>query len=104
MAGGRPKKIIDYEAVEKLGAIMATQEEIGSFLDISSRTLQKDDEFLRVHKKGLEKGKISLRRIQFRLAETNTGMAIFLGKNYLNQSDKQDIDLNGDLKIKVDWE
>ena len=103
MAGGRPKKVIDYEMVERLASIMATQEEIASFLDMSSRTLQRDSEFCRVYKKGLEKGKMSLRRQQFKLAENNTAMAIFLGKNYLGQSDKQDIDLNGDLKIDVSW-
>lgn len=103
MAGGRPKKPIDYEVVEKLASIMATQEEIGEFLEISVRTLQRDSEFCRVYKKGLEKGKMSLRRNQFKLAETNTAMAIFLGKNYLGQSDKQDVDLNGDLNIDVNW-
>lgn len=103
MAGGRPKKVIDYEMVERLASIMATQEEIASFLDMSSRTLQRDSEFCRVYKKGLEKGKMSLRRQQFKLAENNTAMAIFLGKNYLGQSDKQDIDVNGDLKIDVSW-
>ena len=29
-----------------------------------------------------------MRRRQFKLAEKNASMAIFLGKNYLNQSDK----------------
>lgn len=101
---GRPKKIIDYETVEKLASIMATQEEIAEFLELSVRTLQRDKEFCRVYKKGMEKGRMSLRRHQFKLAETNTAMAIFLGKNYLGQSDKQDIDLNGDFKIEVDWE
>lgn len=32
-------------------------------------------------------GKISLRRFQFKLAERNAAMAIFLGKNMLGQSD-----------------
>ena len=33
-------------------------------------------------------GKISLRRSQFRLAEKNANMAIWLGKQYLNQRDE----------------
>jgi len=33
-------------------------------------------------------GRISLRRIQFRLAQKNAAMAIFLGKNMLGQTDK----------------
>lgn len=32
-------------------------------------------------------GKISLRRAQFELAKKNAAMAIFLGKQYLGQSD-----------------
>ncbi len=84
---GRPKKQIDYEAVEKLANIQCTQEEIASFLNLSVRTLQRDDEFCRVYKKGQENGRMSLRRMQFKLAEKNTAMAIFLGKQYLGQKD-----------------
>lgn len=83
----RPKKEIDYLTVEKLANIQCTQEEIANFLNISVRTLQRDEEFCRVYKKGMDNGKMSLRRIQFKLAEKNTSMAIFLGKQYLGQRD-----------------
>lgn len=83
----RPKKEIDYEAVEKLANLQCTQEEIASFLNLSVRTLQRDEEFCRVYKKGQEVGKMSLRRIQFKQAEKNAAMAIFLGKQYLGQRD-----------------
>ena len=83
----RPKKVIDYEAVEKLASIQCTQEEIANFLDLSVRTLQRDDEFCRLYKKGQDNGRMSLRRMQFKLAEKNTSMAIFLGKQYLGQRD-----------------
>ena len=91
MAGGRPKFKIDYDKVEKLAAIMCTQEEIASVLGCSVDTLQRDTEFCGIYKKGLEKGKSSLRRKQFELANKNPAMAIFLGKNYLGQTDKQEI-------------
>lgn len=104
MAGGRPKKEIDYETVEKLASMMATQEEIGSFLDISVRTLQRDEEFCRIYKKGIDKGKLSLRRFQFKQAENNATMAIWLGKQLLEQRDKADYDLNGELSINIKWE
>ena len=84
---GRPKKEIDYVAVEKLASIQCTQEEIANFLDLSVRTLQRDEEFCRLYKKGQDNGKMSLRRYQFKLAEKNTSMAIFLGKQYLGQKD-----------------
>ena len=83
----RPKKEINYEMVEKLASIQCTQQEIATFLDLSVRTLQRDEEFCRLYKKGQENGKMSLRRIQFKLAEKNTSMAIFLGKQYLGQRD-----------------
>ena len=84
----RPKIKIDYSIVEKLANIQCTQEEIANFLDISVRTLQRDDEFCRIYKKGQDSGKMSLRRIQYKLAEKNATMAIFLGKQYLGQKDK----------------
>jgi len=83
----RPKKEIDYVAVEKLASIQCTEEEIAQFLEVSVRTLQRDEEFCRVFKKGKENGKMSLRRIQFKLAEKSYAMAIFLGKQYLGQKD-----------------
>lgn len=85
---GRPKKQIDYTAVEKLASIHCTQEEIASFLGISTKTLQRDEEFCRIYKKGMDEGRMSLRRTQFKLAERNPAMAIFLGKQYLGQTDK----------------
>lgn len=86
---GRPKKKIDYQTVEKLASIQCTQEEISNFLGISTRTLQKDEEFLRIYKKGLDNGKMSLRRWQYKKAQDgNVSMLIWLGKQYLGQMDK----------------
>lgn len=87
MPAGRPKKIIDYELAEKLASIMCTQEEIAIMFDCDVRTLQRDEEFCRVFKKGKENGKMSLRRKQWKLADKNASMAIFLGKQYLGQRD-----------------
>lgn len=84
---GRPKKVIDYHAVENLASIMCTQEEIANYLDLSVRTLQRDEEFSRIYKKGLDKGKMSLRRKQFQMSDKNPTMAIWLGKQYLGQTD-----------------
>ncbi len=83
----RPRAKIDYEMVEKLANIQCTQEEIASFLNLSVRTLQRDEEFCRIYKKGQESGIMSLRRIQFKLAEKNPTMALWLGKQYLGQRD-----------------
>lgn len=88
---GRPKKTIDYETVLKLAGLQCTQEEISNFLDISVRTLQRDEEFCRVYKKGMDNGRMSLRRMQYKAAEKgNVSMLIWLGKQYLGQSDKME--------------
>jgi hypothetical protein len=118
---GRPRKVIDYGEVEKLSLIQCTEEEIGNVLEISTRTLIKDKEFLRVYKKGRSEGKKSLRRLQYEKAQGRTAtlakdadgnilkddkgraiilepgyapdttMLIWLGKQELGQSDKQEL-------------
>lgn len=103
--GGRPKSAIDYAAVEKLAAIHCTQEEIASFLGVSTRTLQRDDEFCRIYKKGLETGKASLRRAQFKKAlGGDTSMLIWLGKQMLGQQDhvKNDVSVDQPIRLIVD--
>ena len=103
--GGRPKIQIDYDTVEKLSSIMCTQEEIAAYFDIDVRTLLRDEKFCRIYKKGIEKGKMSFRRQQYKLAEAgNPTMCIWLGKQYLGQKDKQELEHSGDVGIKVKWE
>lgn len=99
----RPKFKIDYTIAEKLATIMCTQEEIATFLNCNVRTLQRDKEFSRVYKKGQESGKMSLRRMQWKLADKNTSMAIFLGKQYLGQRDNLDVqtEINDMPEMKV---
>jgi hypothetical protein len=92
MPAGRPKKVIDYSTVERLAAIMCTQEEIANYLNIHVSTLLRDKEFCDTYKKGLDKGKMSIRRQQYKSAEDgNVTMQIWLGKQYLNQRDRNEI-------------
>lgn len=101
MPAGRPKKEIDYEAVEKLANIQCTQEEIASFLGISTRTLQRDEQFMELFNRGRENGKMSLRRIQWKHAEKSATMAIWLGKQYLGQKDNIEVANTDELnKVK----
>ena len=46
---GRPKKEIDYRIVKECSELFCSQETIATILGISTRTLQKDDEFLRIY-------------------------------------------------------
>ena len=96
----RPKKEIDYQAVEKLANIQCTQEEIASFLGLSVRTLQRDEEFCRIYKKGQDNGKMSLRRMQYKLAEKNATMALWLGKQYLGQKDNIEVESTQLVKVQ----
>ncbi len=87
---GRPKKVIDYNMVDNLARVFCTQQEIANMLGVGLRTLQYDDEFMRVYKEAHENAKSSLRRFQFKSAqEGNVTMQIWLGKQYLGQQDKQ---------------
>lgn len=93
---GRPKIEIDKKTFEKLCSIQCTEIEIADFFNCSVDTIERwckriyGETFAEIFKKKSSKGKISLRRTQFRLAETNTSMAIFLGKQYLGQKDNVD--------------
>ena len=90
---GRPQKQIDKDQFEKLCGMLCTQEEIAGFFNCSPDTIERwckreyNETFAVIYKKYSAKGKISLRRMQFKLAEKSASMAIFLGKNYLGQKD-----------------
>ena len=102
---GRPKKEVDQKTFEKLCYLQCTKEEICGFLDITDKTLDSwcrriySASFSEVFRQKRGAGKISLRRSQFRLAEKNANMAIWLGKQYLGQRDS----INDDAgKISAD--
>ena len=90
---GRPQKEIDQSLFEKLCGLQCTLTEIAGIFDCSEDTIERwckrtyDEGFAETYKKHSAAGKLSLRRAQFRLAEKSAAMAIFLGKNYLGQSD-----------------
>ena len=101
-AGGRPRKIIDLKQVAKLAKICCTVEEIANILDLSKSTLDHNEEFLQVYKKNIDNGKMSLRRAQMELAlKGNATMQIWLGKQYLGQKDKQEIEHSGEIDQTV---
>lgn len=96
---GRPKKKIDKGQFEKLCGLQCTLDEICGYFGVQDDTLNRwcretydGRTFSEVFKVKRGAGKISLRRYQFQLAETNPTMAIWLGKQYLGQSDQVHID------------
>lgn len=101
MPNGRPP-IDGHTAKEKerfkaqfegLCRIQCTEEEICGVLNCDDATLCRwcktvyGRTFADVYKEKRQGGKASLRRQQFKIAETNATMAIWLGKQYLGQSD-----------------
>ena len=90
---GRPRIQIDQAQFENLCKMQCTETEICAWFNCCDETL--NTWCKKTYKKTFEQcfaifregGKISLRRSQWKLAETNPSMAIFLGKNYLGQSD-----------------
>ena len=90
----RPRKQIDQKQFENLCGLQCTKEEICDWFEVSDKTLDRwcnetyEESFSDVFSQKRGKGKISLRRMQMRLAEKNASMAIFLGKQYLGQTDK----------------
>lgn len=105
MPAGRPKKTIDKDEFEKLCALQCTYTEICSWFDVTDKTLNNwckkeyGMNFSDVFAIKREKGKISLRRAQFQLAQKNASMAIFLGKNYLQQTDTMRVESHMDGKL-----
>ena len=93
---GRPRIEFKIEQIEGLGAILATQDEMAAVLGCSVDTIKdrvaNDEEFSAALKRGQGMAKISLRRHQWHLAEKgNPTMLIWLGKQWLEQRDRQDI-------------
>lgn len=87
-------KEIPQKEFEKLCGLQCTKLEICGFFDVTDKTLERwckrtyGKGFSEVFREKRSLGAVSLRRNQFKLAEKSAAMAIFLGKNYLGQTDK----------------
>jgi hypothetical protein len=106
---GRPRKVLnEYGAstVEKLAGMMCTDEEIASVMGVSVDTLlnaSNKKTFSERKETGRNKGKASLRRMQYKAAEAgSTSMLIWLGKQFLGQTEKQETAItDGSITFEV---
>ena len=104
---GRPQAKINQEQFEKLCGLQCTIEEIASFFNCCDDTINNwckktyGEVFSAVYKSKSGSGKISLRRIQFKLAEKNPSMAIWLGKQYLGQRENNDINQETTARVVI---
>lgn len=87
--------------------IQCTEEEICAVLDVDDMTLAKwckrtyGLRFSEVFKQKRQGGRASLRRNQWKLSETNPTMAIWLGKQYLGQRDKQEDEIQAEMQTML---
>lgn len=104
----RPRKEIDQKQFENLCGLQCTLEEICGWFDVCSDTLETwckrtyERSFSEVFAQKRGAGKISLRRSQWRLAEKNATMAIFLGKQFLGQRDNVDVNVTNTEGLSLD--
>ena len=109
MAKGQIKQkqaTINKKQFESMCAIQCTKEEICAVLDVTEKTLNswcnntygKDFSLVFADKKQL--GKMSLRRSQWRMAENDKTMAIWLGKQYLGQRDNIEVESTQLVKVQ----
>ncbi|HEY6344437.1 MAG TPA: hypothetical protein VIY49_23335 [Bryobacteraceae bacterium] len=87
----RPEAKIDLAELEKLAGMQCTEEEIAAFFGVSRRTIVRRcqmTKFREVMEQGRAKGRVSVRRSLFKLANAgNIAAAIFLAKNILGYRD-----------------
>ena len=113
----RPRKEIDFTELDRLCELHCTGTETAAFFGINYDTLvariKEQVNSDGHHFKGFSeyfdlkasKGRITLRKMQWdsALKRGNVQMLIFLGKMYLGQVDRQQVDVNTETVIKVDF-
>jgi hypothetical protein len=93
---GRPRLEIDWKLFENLCILQCSIEEICLFFHISHQTLERrckeyyGETFGQVFEKKRVGGLISLRRNLFNMSAKNPAVAIFMAKNLLGMSDRQE--------------
>ena len=113
--GGRPRKEVDWKKVDGLCKFHVPAKEIADNLhhfdiDVSYDTLDRrahEDHGVSfaeyVKQKHDALAKPTLRQLQWEAAEGgNTAMLIWLGKQFLSQRDKADLDVQSGIKIMWD--
>ena len=95
---GRPRIPINQQEFEKLCNMLCTEEEIAGWFNCSVDTIARwcqdtyGETFRDAFAKLSSRGKISIRRKQFEVAQSgNVTMLIWLGKQHLGQRDKQEV-------------
>lgn len=95
----RRRQPVKVSEIRALSQLQCTEGEAAATLGISLKVfremLRVDARAREVWDQGRELGKVSIRRKQFALADRHPQMAIFLGKQYLGQSDVSVVEHSG---------
>lgn len=105
---GRPLTDIRKEEFEKLCAIQCTKPEIADWFRCSEDTIDRwcyreyGVSFAVIYAQKRSVGRISLRRRQFQTAEKgNASMLIWLGKQYLGQTERAEVAINQSMDESI---
>ncbi len=102
---GKPPKEVDPAIVLNMAKLHCTYAEIGSVVGLSEREMQR--RFKDLVNEGHLQGKSSLRNLQWNGAKKGSAaMLIWLGKQYLGQTDKvetKDVDAKKPTKVEIIW-
>ena len=99
---GRPRRVFTEEEQRRIRQLALNNchvDTIAMALGIPKQTLVRVYGTFITQKRA--EGRAELRENQRKLAKTNPAMAIFLGKNELEQTDKRDYDIKADMKFRL---
>lgn len=109
---GRPRKEINMRTFENLCRIQCTLNEMCAVFECDNKTLESwckreyGKNFSEIFSAKRLVGNVSLRRKLYKKAveAEDSRMLIFLAKNWLGMSDKQDVSLAGPIQIKTSYD
>ena len=88
---------IPPEKVKMLASFGCSYIEIGKYFGCSEGVIRR--RYRTEYEQGREEMKLTLRQLQWKHAQNgNTALLIFLGKNFLQQTDKNQVDMTGNLE------
>jgi len=95
-----------FKVLKNLGSCYATIEDIANWFSVSRQTVhssfRKYPALVTAYEDGKSKGRLSLRQNLFRMSKTKPPVAIFLAKNILGMTDKQEISGPDGGAIKIE--
>jgi hypothetical protein len=102
---GRPPKALWPDQIEELAAIQCTMEEMAAVLGCNRSTIETEPILMQRIQIGRERGKMELRKAQAKKAivDSSPPLQIWLGKNWLGQSDNPAENKAGALGAFAKW-